>query len=63
MTEWNLKDMLKDVPQPYKTWVVRACIPPIFVIGIPLAAAYDSVQWGKEMIEEVVDAWCYVRTW
>lgn len=63
MADWNVKDALRPIPQPYKTWIARAILPLVFLVIVPYAAVVESAGWCKEMAGEVVDAWRDVRTW
>lgn len=63
MAEWNVKRMLRPVPQPYKMWLARIIIPPFMLIEIPLVAITDSYKWCCEIAEEIASVWRDTREW
>jgi len=59
----TVKDALKPVPQPYKTYLGRAALVVGIPVLVPFAAVVEGADWCKEMYGEIVDAWHGVKEW
>lgn len=63
MADWNAKHALRNVPQPYKTWLGRPLLVIMIIVMLPYAIVTEGGQWCKEVAGEVADAWREIKDW